>query len=233
VNPGAAENHLTRQARHDSLVRMSSVIVNAFATGFGLGFLVAAQIGPISLLCVRSVLRGQLRTGLGISLGAAIVDTAYAALGVAGIAQLLRLTQLRLALGLAGAAVLLTIGTRTLWSAFRIRSGLESGEEMASPARALRAALVATASNPLTILSWAAIFAAASTARIAHTTPAAVTLVAAIGCGSFAWYALLSVVAAVVRRHVGPRALRIADALSGLGILGFGGLLGWRTLRHA
>ena len=81
---------------------MRTVIVTAFATGFGLGFLVAAQIGPISLLCVRSVLRGQLQTGLGISLGVAIVDIAYAALGVAGITQLLRLPQLRLAVGLAG-----------------------------------------------------------------------------------------------------------------------------------
>ena len=212
---------------------MRTVIVTAFATGFGLGFLVAAQIGPISLLCVRSVLRGRLRTGLGISLGVAIVDSAYAALGVAGVTQLLRLPQLRLALGLAGAAILLTIGARTLWSAFRIRSGLETAEETVSAARAVRTAIVATASNPLTILSWAAIFAAASTARVAHTTPAAVTLVAAIGCGSFTWYAVLSAAAAIARRRVGPRALRIADALSGLGVMGFGGLLAWRTLRHA
>jgi putative LysE/RhtB family amino acid efflux pump len=210
-----------------------TVIVTAFATGFGLGFLVAAQLGPISLLCVRSVLRGRLRTGLGISLGVAVVDSAYAALGVAGVTQLLRLPQLRLALGLAGAAILLTIGARTLWSAFRIRSGLETAEETVSAARAVRTAIVATASNPLTILSWAAIFAAASTARVAHTTPAAVTLVAAIGCGSFTWYAVLSAAAAIARRRVGPRALRIADALSGLGVMSFGGLLGWRTLRHA
>jgi threonine/homoserine/homoserine lactone efflux protein len=209
------------------------MIVTAATTGFWLGFLVAAQIGPISLLCVRSVLRGRLSIGLGISLGVAIVDCGYAALGVAGVTQLLRLPQLRLALGLAGAAVLLAIGARTLWSAFRIRSGLETDEETVSAARAVRTAVVATASNPLTILSWAAIFAAASTARVAHTTPAAVLLVAAIGCGSFTWYALLSSAAAIARRRVGPRALRIADALSGLGVIGFGGLLGWRTLRHA
>jgi threonine/homoserine/homoserine lactone efflux protein len=212
---------------------VGTVIVTAVTTGFWLGFLVAAQIGPISLLCVRSVLRGRLRIGLGISLGVAIVDCGYAALGVAGVTQLLRLPQLRLALGLAGAAVLLAIGARTLWSAFRIRSGLETDEETVSAARAVRTAVVATASNPLTILSWAAIFAAASTARVAHTTPAAVLLVAAIGCGSFTWYALLSSAAAIARRRIGPRALRIADALSGLGVIGFGGLLGWRTLRHA
>ena len=35
---------------------MHAVVVTAFATGFGLGFLVAAQVGPISLLCVRSML---------------------------------------------------------------------------------------------------------------------------------------------------------------------------------
>jgi arginine exporter protein ArgO len=60
------------------------------------------------------VLRGRLGTGLGISLEVAIVDCGYAALGVAGVTQLLRLPQLRLALGLAGAAVLLAIGARTL-----------------------------------------------------------------------------------------------------------------------
>jgi len=32
--------------------------MHALATGFGLGFVVAAAIGPISLLCIRTVLRG-------------------------------------------------------------------------------------------------------------------------------------------------------------------------------
>ena len=202
-------------------------------TGFGLGFLVAAQVGPIWLLCVRSVLRGRLLSGLGIGLGAALIDVAYAALGVAGVTQLLRIPQIRLGLGLAGAAMLLAIGARTLWSAVRIRSGLETPGEIISPGRAFRTALVATASNPLTIVAWGAIFAAVSTARIAHTTPAAAALLAATGFGLFAWFATLSGAVAVVRRRVGERGLHIADALSGLGIMGFGGVLGWRALRHA
>jgi putative LysE/RhtB family amino acid efflux pump len=130
------------------LAGMTTALLTAFVTGFGLGFFVAAQVGPISLLCVRSVLRGRLATGLGIGLGAAIIDTCYAALGVAGVTQLLRVKQLRLALGLAGAAVLLVIGGRTLWSALRIRTGLEADEETVSPGRALRTSLIATASNP-------------------------------------------------------------------------------------
>ncbi len=205
----------------------------AFITGLGLGLFVAAQVGPVSLLCIRSVLRGRMATGLGIGLGAALIDVTYAALGVAGVTQLLRIASLRLALGLTGAAVLLLIGGRSLWSALRIRTGLETDEETISPGRALRTALIATASNPLTIVSWAAIFAAASTARVAHTTPAAVTLLAAIGLGSFTWFTVLSGLVAIVRRRVSERGLRLVDAVSGLAIIGFGGLLGYRTVREA
>src|SRR4030095_13649535 len=131
-------------------------------TGLGLGFLVAAQVGPIWLLCARSVLRGRLVTGPAIGGGAALVDLASAGLGVAGAAQLLRVMALRLALGLVGTAVLLALGARTLWSAFRVRAGGESQAELASPLRALRVSLAATASNPLTIASWGAVLASAS-----------------------------------------------------------------------
>jgi len=36
-----------------------------------------------------------------------------------------------------------------------------------------------------------------------------------------------------VRSRVSQRGLRIVDAASGLGIMGFGGLLGWRAFHHA
>ena len=48
----------------------------ALAAGFGLGFVVAAQIGPISLLCIRSVLRRRFAVGWAIGDGAAVIDTA-------------------------------------------------------------------------------------------------------------------------------------------------------------
>jgi putative LysE/RhtB family amino acid efflux pump len=50
-----------------------------------------------------------------------------------------------------------------LWSAWRIRSGNELDVEVATARRAFLVTLGATASNSLTIASWAAIFAAAST----------------------------------------------------------------------
>src|SRR3954468_16189022 len=206
----------------------------ALVTGLGLGGFVAAQVGPIWLLCARSSLRHGARSGLAIGAGAALVDTLYAALGVLGAAQLVRLTPVRLGLGLVGAAFLVWLGVRTGWQATRIRAGAESEGEVVAPSAAFRASVVATASNPMTIASWAAIFSAASVGHVADTTTGAAVLLLGIGVGSFAWFAVLSTVTGrLIRRRVSARSLRMADVLSGSGIAAFGLLLGWRTARSA
>ena len=61
--------------------------------------------------------------------------------------------------------------------------GGEVAADVATPRRAFLTALGGTASNPLTIGSWAAIFAAASVAGAADTTAGAVLLVAGVGAG--------------------------------------------------
>lgn len=204
----------------------------ALLAGLGLGFLVGAQVGPIWLLCARSSLRHGARVGLGIGAGAAIVDLVYAALGVAGAASLLAATGLRVAFGLLGAAVLILLGARTLWSAFRVRSGFEAEAEVATPWTAFRTGLAATASNPMTIASWAAIFAAASAASLASTAAAAALLVLGVGIGSMAWFAILSIGMALIRRRVPERGLGVADAAAGAGLIGFGAVLGYGSLQH-
>src|SRR3954453_4069201 len=180
----------------------------AWVTGLGLGLFVAAQVGPIWLLCARSSLRYGVRSGLGIGAGAALVDFFYAVLGV--------------------------LGARTVWQATRIRAGAEADGEVLAPRAAFRTSVIATASNPMTIASWAAIFSAASVGHVADTTTGAAVLLLGIGMGSFAWFAVLSTVTGrLIRRRVSARSLRIADVLSGSGIAAFGLLLGWRTARSA
>jgi threonine/homoserine/homoserine lactone efflux protein len=201
--------------------------------GFGLGFVVAAAIGPISLLCIRTVLRGALGAGVAIGAGAAVIDATYALLGALGAGQLLEIGPLRLALGLVGAAVLALLGARTLWSAFRVRLGGEADEEVASPGRAFLTSLAATASNPSTILSWAAVFAAASTASAVDDTAETLLLCLGVGCGTLTWFTTLSLSMAAVRRRVGDRLLRLIDVGSGLGLLVFSGLLGVRAARES
>jgi putative LysE/RhtB family amino acid efflux pump len=203
--------------------------VHSVLIGFGLGFLVALQLGPMSLLLIRSTLRDGVRVGLAIGAGVAVIDALYAALGAAGAAPLLTIGPLRLVLGALGAVVLGWLGVRTLLSAIHVRAGLEGPADVGDPRRAFRTSLGATASNPLTIASWAGIFAAASTG----TSASAVPLVVGVALGSATWMTLLASGVAVARHAVGPRAVLVADGIAGLGLLGFAGVLGYRTAADA
>lgn len=204
--------------------------MHSFVVGFGLGCFVAAQLGPLSLFLIRSTLRGSLRTGLAIGAGIAAIDTLYASVGAAGAAPALSVGALRMVLGLLGAVVLVGLGARTLWTAFRVRTGAETAGEVATARRAFVTSLAATASNPLTIASWAAIFAAASGAGAARSATATIALLGGIGLGSLAWVTALAAAVSVSRRWVTDRGLRAVDACAGTGLVGFGGYLGYRTL---
>jgi putative LysE/RhtB family amino acid efflux pump len=203
--------------------------VSTVGVGFGLGFAVAVQPGPMSMFLVRTTLRSGRREGLGVAGGVALVDTLYAALGAAGAGALLRLDPMRIGLGLVGAAALVVIGGRTLWASLRVRSGAELAVETATPGRAFVTSAGATASNPATIVYWAAVFAAASVA----TGASPVLLVVGVGLGSLCWVAGLSLVISVLRRRVSDRAMQMADWVTGVALVGFGAALGWRTLDSA
>ena len=200
--------------------------MDVLALGFGLGFLVAMQLGPMSLFLIRSTLAGGLVAGLAVGAGIALVDAAYAAAGALGTAAVLQSSLVRLGFGLVGAAVLIWLGARTLLSAVHVRAGLEGPAETSSPRRLLATSLAATASNPLTIVSWATVFAAASLAVDAS--PA--LLAVGVGVGSASWVFLLAVAVAVTRRRLPPAAVRSVDLLAGGGLLGYGVVLGVRSV---
>lgn len=202
----------------------------ALLTGLALGLAVAAQVGPISLLLVRTVLRGATASGLAIGLGAAVVDVAYAAAGSAGAAGLLEVHALRTALGLVGAAVLVLLGVRALRAA---RAPLPAGHlpaEVATPLRALRTSLAATASNPTTIAAWAAVFLATTTAEVTEGAARTGLLLLGIGLGTLTWFAVLTGVVRAVSGRVTDRALQRVDVVAGTGLVAFGVVLAVRVL---
>lgn len=200
--------------------------MSSLALGLGLGLFVGGQPGPVSLLCARAVLRGAFATGVAIGAGAAVIDALYAALGLAGAATAFELEPFRIALGALGALVLGAIGARTLWSAFRVRLGGEVPDEVAGPRRAFVTALAATASNPLTIATWAALFAAAGSGTA---TAAPLPLLVGVSLGTLTAFSALSGLLALARRRMGERLLGVVDAVAGAGLLGFAGLLAYRT----
>lgn len=191
--------------------------------GFGLGFFVALQLGPMSLYLVRSTLRGGLPAGLGVGAGIATVDGVYAALGAAGAAAVLQVTTVRTAVGLLGAAALAWLGVRSL-RASRHPAVEGDGRAAASAWPAFRTSVAATAANPLTVLSWAAVFSAVPRDS------APVLLVLGVLLGSLTWVVSLALGVTAVRRAVSARGVQLADAVAGLGLLGFAAALAWNAV---
>lgn len=205
--------------------------MGAVLTGFGLGLFVAAQIGPVSLLIVRSVVRGNFRIGVAMAAAVALVDLGYAALGLAGVGRALQETgSVRTVFGFVGAAVLIALGLRAMWIGFRARFGLETAEEVGTPRRAFATALAATAFNPLTIALWTA--AAPAAVSGAHSSTDTVALLIGVGLGTLTWYTCFAGAIALARKRVGPRLLAAVDVTAGAGIVAFGALMGYRTARE-
>ncbi|OLT24897.1 hypothetical protein BJF83_23650 [Nocardiopsis sp. CNR-923] len=78
--------------------------------------------------------------------------------------------------------------------------------------------------------TWAAVFAALSSAvpDMGSITPW--TMLAGVGVGTFTWFALLSLAASVLGRFTGPRFHRGVDTAAAIGLLAFAAVLAWQVL---
>jgi threonine/homoserine/homoserine lactone efflux protein len=79
---------------------------------------------------------------------------------------------------------------------------------------------------------WTVSFPAAAPARATNSTAAAVALLVGVALGTLTWYGGFATGVALVRKRIGRRLLRGIDVASGVGLIGFGGLLGYRTLHE-
>jgi threonine/homoserine/homoserine lactone efflux protein len=207
-------------------------VVSEVIIGFGLGLVIAAQLGPVSLLIIRAVLRGGLAIGLAMAVGVALIDVCYAIVGLAGAGAVLAADGARFGLGLAGSVVLIVIGARTVWAGFRARVGAETAEELGTPGRAFATALAATALNPLAIALWTGAFLSALAPNNVTSLAHEVALLIGVGFGTLTWYTAFSTALALLRRRVGPRLSQRLDVAVGSGLVAFGGLLGYRAVRQ-
>jgi threonine/homoserine/homoserine lactone efflux protein len=214
---------------------------NLFLRGLVIGFSIAAPVGPIGVLCIRRTLADGRLAGLLSGLGAATADALYGAVAAFGLGLVSRfLVDQQQPLRLVGGLFLCYLGLRTwrgpvqneLLPTPQRRPGLDRswGERVLG---AYLSTLLLTLTNPITILSFAAIFAGLGFASAGSGPLPGAVLVAGVFAGSAAWWLLLSGLVGLVRDRVGPRTLCWINRLSGLIIFGFGllALLSLITLR--
>ncbi|HEV8489580.1 MAG TPA: LysE family transporter [Candidatus Limnocylindrales bacterium] len=188
------------------------------ARAIGLGFTIAAAIGPISLLTIRRTLaHGQLY-GLVSGLGVALADGTYAAIAAFGLTAVTSvLVGRRVVLGIVGGLVLVWLGFRTLVA--RPSAAASDADRPGLPA-AFASIYALTMTNPMTILSFAALFAALGLSD--GSVLEAATLTLGVLVGSALWWVVLTTVVGRLRSRVTLPALTWVNRLSGALILAFG-----------
>ncbi|MBV9323371.1 MAG: LysE family transporter [Chloroflexi bacterium] len=188
--------------------------ISLFARGFLLGFSIAAVVGPIALLCVRRTLATGFVIGFASGLGAATADASYAAIASFGVTALASvLIDQRMWLRLVGGAFLIYLGVRALRS-LPASPAPDSGATGLRLAGAYSSTVGLTLSNPMTIMSFAAIFAGIGASGL--------DLVVGVFAGSAAWWLVLASLVSRLRTRVTHRRLRWVNIASGALIVGFG-----------
>jgi threonine/homoserine/homoserine lactone efflux protein len=188
--------------------------------GLVVGFTIAAAVGPISLLTIRRTLaHGQLY-GLVSGLGVATADASYAGIAAFGLTAVSGLLiSGRLALGLVGGLIIATIGIRTIRS--RPGEAATTTERPGLPA-AYGSIYALTMTNPMTILSFAAVFAGLGFAAGATSLLEAAVLTLGVWAGSSLWWVVLTTVVGWLRGRVSTQGLVWVNRISGSALVVFG-----------
>jgi threonine/homoserine/homoserine lactone efflux protein len=194
------------------------LITQLLLKGLTIGLSIAAPVGPIGLLCIRRAMADGARAGFICGLGAASADAAYALVGNFAMTAVTRwLVAEKPWFGLFGGLFLIFLGVRTITA----RGSDPAANRPRGALAGYSSTLLLTLANPLTIMSFAAVFAGLSFADAANYSAAAV-LVAGVFTGSALWWLLLSAVAARARRHVSAAMMRTINRLCGAIIAAFG-----------
>ena len=156
----------------------------------GIGFAIAAPVGPIGLLCIQRTLnRGRL-SGLVSGLGAAAADAIYGSIAAFGLVLIATfLVEQQVWFGLVGGIFLCYLAVRTFMAPpADVAASTQEGGLVSD----FGSTLFLTLTNPVTVLSFVAIFAGLGLATQGEDNRAALLIVAGVFCGSALWWLLLS-----------------------------------------
>jgi threonine/homoserine/homoserine lactone efflux protein len=190
-----------------------------FLKGLAFGFVLAATVGPMWMLCFRRTLASGALAGFVSGMGIAVADAIYGAIAAFGLTAVSGfLLAQKFWLGLVGGAFLVYLGIRALLAAPAAAG--DPAPANAGLARAFASTLGLTLANPPTILAFAAIFAGLGLGAKASYAAAAM-VVAGVFLGSASWWVILALAAGRLRARIGTGLLRGLNIVSGIVILAF------------
>ncbi len=191
-----------------------------FLKGIFIGFIIAAPVGPIGILCIRRTLSGSYTLGLFTGLGAAFADTFYGAVAgfsLASIADFIHHNNFYLRFF--GGILVGWIG----FSIFRSPPRQNKPEEGTKDTlfHGFTSAFLLTVSNPLTLIVFAAVFAAMGVSPLNDSLFHASVLVTGVFVGASAWWLSLSTAVHLMHHKLSDQQLIWINRSSGVMLVGF------------
>lgn len=194
--------------------------MDIFLRGLVIGFSIAAPVGPIGVLCIRRTLADGRLAGFLSGMGAASADMFYGAVAAFGLTaiQKLLLGQSNW-LRIVGGIFLLYLGVKTFFSAPAEKAVTETRGGLFG---AYLSTFFLTITNPLTILSFIAIFAGLQLGETDGNYASASLMVLGVFLGSATWWLTLSTGVSLLREKFTPALLIWVNRLAGFIIFAFG-----------
>ncbi len=196
--------------------------ISFFIRGLLIGLSIAATVGPMSILCIQRTLnKGQLY-GLVSGLGIATADGVYGSIAAFGLTLITNfLLNEQIWIRLIGGVFLIYLGIKTMLSKPPMRAAsldMKSNSYLGAYA----STFFLTLTNPLTILSFAAIFAGIGVGSASKSLLSASAVVLGVFSGSALWWVILTSCISFFRKKMNAQWLLWINRISGAIITLFG-----------
>lgn len=190
--------------------------------GLMIGFSIAMPVGPIGLLCIRNVLTFGMLCGLITGLGAACADAIYGALAGFGVTAVSSFLETHGAyIQICGALFLSYLGISTF---FGKASNTDNKEVGLTNYRAFLATFLLTLTNPMTIISFAGVYAGLGIGHENSSVNHALITTLGVFLGSIVWWFILSLTASIFRDKFTTTSSIWLNKISGSILFGFGSI---------
>lgn len=188
--------------------------------GFVIGFSIAMAVGPIGLLCIRNSLTKGFLTGFATGLGAACADMLYGAVAGFGVAAITALLlSYKIVLQIIGGVFLCYLGSTMLRvKAIREKEDMSQGGFWA----VFTTTFFLTMTNPMTILSFIAIYAGLGVGASDSNVLSACFVTGGVFFGSALFYLIMSFVTSLLRGKMTTLGALWLNRISGAIVIGFG-----------
>ncbi len=198
-----------------------------FVRGLLIGLSIAATVGPMSVLCMqRTMYKGQWY-GLVLGLGIATADAVYGSIAAFSVTLIATfLVSQHVWIRLFGGIFLIYLGVKTLLTRPAERATTVKANGFVG---AYVSTLLLTLTNPLTILSFAAIFAGIGVGGASRSYLSATLVVLGVFAGSTLWWVILTGGISLLRGKFTARWLLWINRISG-GIIALFGVLALLSL---